>query len=567
MMKTTFVAINAMYQHRSLALQLLHNAVQSLDILHCPLELTINMRSEALFRAVYETKPDVLCFSCYIWNIHLVLQIIKDIKKVLPLVKIVLGGPEVSYDAVFYLDTYPQIDAILCGEGEQSYPKLLAQYANGGDGTGIAGVLLQGMQRVQQPALAPEVSLSQTMDAYLSLSHYDPARIWYAETSRGCPFHCQFCLSSVTPGVRALSAADALVILGAMAQRGAKLVKLVDRTFNFDTKRALAIWQGLLAIPSDCVFHFEIEPSLLDEETLLFLQSVPPGRFQFEIGIQSTNPQTLQHISRRFQEEKVQKSVRRLRSYGNIPLHLDLIAGLPAEDFTSFANSFDTVWGFMPNVLQLGFLKLLRGSGLRERAAAYGIVYQEEAPYEVLQTAVLSQDELLLLKDIDKTVDWYCNSFAYPASMALLLQGAASPFACFQALALSLRHAGYFSASIGQAERLCALYEAGCAFLPYEKHALLADAIRFDAYMQDVRQEKLPPACRDIAFMDTERSYLRKHYASYDERRAYRLARFMLAVDTLITQKQIVSEETILLIHRTSKQYWRVTLAGNTAEE
>lgn len=551
-MRVTLVAVNAMYQHTSLALRLLSKAAEGLPLLHTPLELHINMRDDALLRAVYETKPDVLCFSCYIWNITIILRLVKDMKKLLPSIRIVLGGPEVSYDAHYFLSSHPEIDAIVCGEGEISYPTLLRAYLSGDDAKHIPGVWTRG---IDPGAFMPSdpVPLNQTLPAYEAADSYDPQRIWYAETSRGCPFACKFCLSSIQPGVRALDAPAAATLLCDMAAKGATLLKLVDRTFNFDRKRAIAIWKALLET-KDCVFHFEIEPSLLDEETLSFLAAVPKGKFQFEIGIQSTNSDTLRHIARRLDMETVRGVVSRLRSYGTIPLHLDLIAGLPLEDMASFEQSVNTVFSFSPTVLQIGFVKLLRGSALRRQADQYGIVYSDAAPYEVLYTPNLSQDDILLLKDIAMVVDWYFNSKRYPASMALLLLHE-TPFARFRQIATHLRKNDIFSAPRTQAQRLAALYRAGQASIAETLAPYLPDAICFDALTQNIAISLLPDEITEVLQTPRESMFLKRKFPEYAKRREYSLVQFAINIPRLLLDGVLIAEENHLLIHRKKGAY------------
>lgn len=556
-MRVTLVAINAMYQHTSLALRLLSAAARGLPITHTPLELHCNMRYEAMFRAVYETKPDVLCFSCMIWNIESVLRLIRDVRKARPDTRIVVGGPEVSFDADTFLRDCPEMDAVVCGEGELSYPALLSAFLRGENGEGIAGVCLRGAPGADMRSLSAQPELAGTLFAYEAEAAYDPGRIWYAETARGCPFRCQFCLSSIQPGVRALSADDAVSLLRGMAQKGARLVKLVDRTFNFDKKRAIAIWKALLDTPH-CVYHFEIEPSLLDAETLSFLETVPEGRFQFEIGIQSTNPETLASVDRSLPLERVREAVQRLGAARNIPLHLDLIAGLPHEGYDTFAASFDAVFSLGPTALQVGFLKLLRGSGLRQSAKRHGIVYSDSPPYEVLFTDWLSQDDILRLKDIAQAVEWYHNSGKYKATMALLLGQAESPFAVFAQLAQSLRTQGVFSAPKGQPDRLAALLMSGCQMISKAYVPLLHEAACFDGLMQDIPIASLPASCRLSASTDQGSAYLRGAFPRYETRRQYSVVRCGFDPEALLCAHVVREACAYVLIHRKSAAYERI---------
>ena len=438
------VAIGAMYVHTNLAVRCLHAAVEQAlpGIPHTVLELHGNQPFGAQLRAIWATEPSVVCFSTYIWNRERVFSLARTLKRAMPHVRVALGGPEVSFDLAETMALHPYIDAIVAGEGEGSYPALLAAFARG-----ESGPLLY-----ERPAPLPP---DRWPDPYGNRPVVDPDRIWYAETSRGCPFQCQFCLSAGEK-VRALPAAQAVEKLRGLAERGARLIKLVDRTFNYDPVRAREIWRGLLALDADCAFHFEIDACLVDRESLALLAAAPKGRFQFEIGVQSASPEVLEAVRRAGRFEDVVRAVRALREPDNIPLHLDLIAGLPKETWASFARGFDLAYALRPHRLQLGFLKLLPGSELRRDAERLGIVYAPNPPYEVLSTPALSFAELQELHDVEKALDWYGNSGRHPALMGAVI-GRGSPFAAYHALARHLRTDGLFDADRSAAQRAGAL--------------------------------------------------------------------------------------------------------------
>jgi len=449
-----------MYVHTNLAVRCLHAAVgQSLpEVAHTVLELHANQPFAVQLRAIWATQPDAVCFSTYIWNRERVFSLTRTLKRAMPGLRVALGGPEVSFDLAQMIALHPYIDAIVAGEGEESYPALLAAFARG-----EKGPLLW---EASQP-----LSAQRWADPYGNIQDVEPGRIWYAETSRGCPFRCMFCLSAGEK-VRALPASQAVEKLRVLAQSGAKLIKLVDRTFNYDPVRAREIWRGLLAQDTDCVFHFEIEARLLDSESLALLATVPQGRFQFEIGVQSASPEALQAVGRAGRFEDVAQAVGILRQADNIPLHLDLIAGLPKETWASFAQGFDLVYALRPHRLQLGFLKLLPGSGLRRDAGKLGIAYAPDPPYEVLRTPDLSFAQLQELHDVEKALDWYGNSGRHAALMGAVV-GGGSPFGAYHMLAGWLRANGLFDAERSAAQRSEALARYA-ASLP----GIGADAVR-----------------------------------------------------------------------------------------
>ncbi len=522
-MRVTLVAINAMYLHTGLAGRLLHTAARTVaGVDHALVELHINQPFEAQLSTVMSTAPDALAIGCYIWNMPQVLRLLRAVKAARPDIRVLLGGPEVSYDAPECLSAHAEVDAILCGEAERSYPALLAAWARGEAEPDVAGLVTRTGERPSTPPLPP----ASWADPYAGAA-LDPHRIWYAETSRGCPFRCQFCLSSVSPGVRALSAVAAVSRLVGMAKQGARLVKLVDRTFNYDSARARAIWQGLLDADVDCVFHFEIEAHLLDEASLALLQSAPKGKFQFEIGVQTIDSEVLDAIQRGDHFADIASAVRRLKAAGNIPLHLDLIAGLPGETWDSFGRAFDAVHALEPDMLQLGFLKLLKGSGLRRDAARLGIAYAPDPPYQVLRTPTLSFGELDALRDVETLLNWYGNSGRYPATLRALI-GEGSAFAAYAALARTYRGGGVLDAARDERQRIAALWTHGRALHGVDARQL-ADALRLDTLCAGHLPEQLPPdivPVMDDAQREQDAALLRQLVPDSGVRRSCLIARF-----------------------------------------
>lgn len=452
-MKFVLVALNSSYVHSCLAVRALGQVLRRHGHEVACVELTINDRHPALLRRLWEQQGDAYLFSCYIWNITQTLQLAQDLRQILPGVRIALGGPEVSYRPAQLLEL-PFIDAVMCGEGE-------------GPIVALAQAWQQGMEprhpsiatrKHSQAQLAQTAPLEDMPFPYEGDTQLD--RIVYYESTRGCPYNCAYCLSSTIRGVRALPLPRVEREIRYLVQHGAKLVKFVDRTFNYDRERARQLWRFLAGLPGDVRFHFEICAHLLDEQTLELLRGVPPDRFQFEIGVQSTCPPTLEAIHRQTDTERCLENIRRLQQMGNIHLHVDLIAGLPYEDLEHFAQSFDAVYP-TAQVLQLGFLKVLSGSEMERRRQEYGMVCSAQPPYEVYATRWMTYEQMLLLKDIEELVERYHNSGVFLRSMALLEAQFDSPFACYRTMAQRLREQGFYDRPRSQKNLYEVLYQLG----------------------------------------------------------------------------------------------------------
>ena len=439
-MKLLLTAINAKYIHSNLAIYSLRAYAGALSS-HIELaEFTINHRTEDILREIYLRKPDVLLFSCYIWNIVYVRELAENLKKLMPEVPVWLGGPEVSYDAEAFLRGNPAVDGILCGEGEEVFRRLAECYVKGqadmGSLSRIPGLAFrdeEGVVHTNPPA--PLMNLDSLPFPYADLTDF-AHRIIYYESSRGCPFSCSYCLSSVEKRVRFRNTETVCRELQFFLDRNVPQVKFVDRTFNSRKDHAMTIWRYLLDHDNGLTnFHFEIEAELLDEEELELLGKLRPGLVQLEIGVQSANQKTLQAVRRRTDLEKLRGITERIWKGRNIHQHLDLIAGLPFEDYESFGRSFNVVFSMKPEQLQLGFLKVLKGSPMHRDARGYGIVWNSRPPYEVLFTPWLSFGDILRLKMIEEMVEIYYNSHQFGRTMERLIPCFSSPFEFFEELA------------------------------------------------------------------------------------------------------------------------------------
>lgn len=437
LMKVLLTTLNSKYIHSSLSLMYLKSYIEDIVNDIETEEYTINQHNEYIIGEIFRKTPDVVAFSCYIWNIEKILEISHILKMVNPRIKIILGGPEVSFDSKKILMTHPYIDFIICGEGEETLKELLL-YINEGkkDYRKILGLVYRDKGNVIENGPRPVIANLDNIPSPFKgdLSKFKD-RIIYYESSRGCPFNCQFCLSSAIKGVRFFSIDRVKDDLDRIIKAGVRQVKFVDRTFNTRKEFALEVMKFIISRNvKDINFHFEITAHLMDDEMLEFLKGAPEGLFQFEIGVQSTNLKTLEVIDRRTNFDKLASVVKKIKSYQNIHQHLDLIAGLPFEDYDSFKKSFNDVYSLRPDKLQLGFLKLLKGSGLREKKEEFGFKFLDKPPYEVIENNYISFNDMLKLKGIEDLVEKYANEFNFEYSLEFIIKKLYnSPFDFFEA--------------------------------------------------------------------------------------------------------------------------------------
>ncbi len=426
-MKVILTALNAKYIHTNLAVRYLKSYHDTYypnpDIDIEILESTINNRIELIEREIYLRHPDVIAFSCYIWNIDMVLRLCNTLKKVMPNVKIILGGPEVSFNASDLMSEYGFIDYIICGEGEKTFAELLRTIHNGTNDK-IKGLFYRENNTVRQTEQDKPLDMSTLPFVYENELDTLKNRIIYYEASRGCPFKCSYCLSSAEKGgVRFAPIEKVKRELSYFLENNVLQVKFVDRTFNCNKKFAVDIINHLIKNDNGITnFHFEIEAFVLDDDIITLLNSARKGLFQLEIGVQSTNTATLDAVNRNSDFVRVKTAVQKLMQYDNIHIHLDLIAGLPNEDLLSFKNSFNDVFSLKPQQLQLGFLKMLNGSGIRNDADNFDAVYKEYPPYEILCTDCLSYSDILLIKDVEECVELYYNSGRFYNTLEFLMR-------------------------------------------------------------------------------------------------------------------------------------------------
>ena len=530
------VAVNAKYIHSNPAVYSLRGYVDvSLKSFVEIQEFTINQSLQDIMADIYARKPRVIGFSCYIWNWCMIRELLTELPKILPDTDIWLGGPEVSFDAPEILEEYPQVTGIMIGEGEATFGELLESYVRLWD----AGAQFRAQSRPQNFQNIPGLCLPAGYTPMRELTDMNKLpflyedlesftnRIIYYESSRGCPYRCSYCLSSIDKKVRTRDISIVKRELQFFLDKRVAQVKFVDRTFNCDHKHAMEIWKYILKNDNGVTnFHFEIAADILREEGIALLNQMRPGLVQLEIGVQSTNPKTIEAIDRVMDVEKLEWIVAAVHGGNNVHIHLDLIAGLPYEDYESFGNSFNRVYAMKPQQLQLGFLKVLKGSPMEERAGQYGLVYGSKPPYEVLYTRWLSYEEIIRLKRIEEMVEIYYNSNQFTHTLPVLQQAFDSAFTMYEGLADFFEKQGYFVNNPARSYR----YEILLAFArkyDFAREAIYRELLVYDLYLRenvksrsdfctDITQPAIKEDIRTFYQMEEcERRYL-PAYEAYD---------------------------------------------------
>lgn len=485
-MKILLVACNAKYIHSNLAVYDLQ-AYASDYADHIVLkEYTINQQKDDIMRDIYLEHPDVVCVSCYIWNLSFVKELMADLIKILPGVDFWAGGPEVSYDAEKFLTENSEFKGVMVGEGEETFKELAGYYVekNPQNLKNMTGICYRDGDQIIHNGWRQIMDLSSIPFIYKDLSEFKN-RIIYYESSRGCPFSCSYCLSSIDKKLRFRDTETVKKELQFFIDNKVPQVKFVDRTFNCKHDHAMAIWKYINEHDNGVTnFHFEISADLLREEELQEMSTMRPGLIQLEIGVQSTNPDTIKAIHRTMDFEKLKGIVDRIHSFGNIHQHLDLIAGLPYEDYDSFRHSFNDVYALKPQQLQLGFLKVLKGSHMMEMCKEYGIVYKTQEPYEVLSTKWLDYDHVLKLKTVENMVEVYYNSGQFQNTLEYLENFFPDAFSIYERLGSFYMEKGYGDVSHTRMRR----YEILLEFLedvPEISMDQVKDQMVYDLYLRE----------------------------------------------------------------------------------
>ena len=441
-------------------------------------EFSINDRVENILEGIIEEKPDVVAFSCYIWNMEFVNRLAELIKLVDPNIEILYGGPEVSYEGKEFLENH-EGEYVIVGEGEKTFREFVLYKLGEGKIEDIKGLNYKRDGKVFENPKRPEMDMNELVFPYTYEEDINNKIVYY-EASRGCPFKCKYCLSSVMHGVRFLDVERVKKELKYFMERGLKLVKFVDRTFNCNREYTVELLKYLSEQDTETRFHFEVAADLLTEEQIEILNNAPKGRFQLEVGVQTTNNEVLHNINRYITYENIKEKVLKVASGKNVMQHLDLIAGLPGEDLESFKKSFNDVHAIRPDEIQLGFLKLLKGSSMREEAEKWGIVYSPYAPYEIIRSKDISYEELLLLKKVEAMVDKYYNSCKFNNVIKFFLNIYDKPFDFYYDLAMFFEEKGNFKRSIGNVEYYKILLDFYLEKIGGEDEGLFKEVLKFD---------------------------------------------------------------------------------------
>lgn len=441
-------------------------------------EFSINDRVENILEGIIEEKPDVVAFSCYIWNMEFVNRLAELIKLVDPNIEILYGGPEVSYEGKEFLENH-EGEYVIVGEGEKTFREFVLYKLGEGKIEDIKGLNYKRDGKVFENPKRHEMDMNELVFPYTYEEDINNKIVYY-EASRGCPFKCKYCLSSVMHGVRFLDVERVKKELKYFMERGLKLVKFVDRTFNCNREYTVELLKYLSEQDTETRFHFEVAADLLTEEQIEILNNAPKGRFQLEVGVQTTNNEVLHNINRYITYENIKEKVLKVAAGKNVMQHLDLIAGLPGEDLESFKKSFNDVHAIRPDEIQLGFLKLLKGSSMREEAEKWGIVYSPYAPYEIIRSKDISYEELLLLKKVEAMVDKYYNSCKFNNVIKFFLNIYEKPFDFYYDLAMFFEEKGNFKRSIGNVEYYKILLDFYLEKIGGEDEGLFKEVLKFD---------------------------------------------------------------------------------------
>lgn len=541
-MKVVLVGINSQYFHSNLAIRYLKSFTKDLDCEIVLKEFTINDRKENIVKELYKEKANIIGFSTYIWNVTLVKEISELLKIINEDVEIVYGGPEVSYDSCEILKKFSG-DYIIEGEGEETFREFLIEKLKNNDNEKllqIKGLYTKKGNEIIYGGKRPLMNMNNLVFPYEEDEDLRN-KIAYYEGSRGCPFMCSYCLSSTTHGVRFLDIDRVKRELKYFVDKDVALVKFVDRTFNCNHKFAKEIWSYLIECGGNTTFHFEISADLLTKEEIEILSKAPKDKFQFEVGVQTTNNEVLRNINRFVNYENIKEKVDEVKKYKNIKQHLDLIAGLPGENLESFIKSFNDVYAIEPEEIQLGFLKLLKGSKMREDAEKWGMKASPYPPYEILYTKKISYKNILVLKKVEEMVDKYYNAGKFDISIKFLLKYFDTPFEFYKALSDFYEEQGYFKRNISNTDYYKVLLDFSLQIIKGENDIFL-NLLKHEYLLYN--KKKWIPDFLDRIYLDKKvEKNLRKNLSKQDHIEVYNY-------DVLkFIKEDIINKEKYVLIY------------------
>lgn len=543
-MKVLLTAVDSKFIHSNLAVRYLKNFTRDLDYEVKIKEFTINDREGRILEEIIKEKPDIVAFSTYIWNVELISRIANLIKRVNSNIEILYGGPEVSFDSRTFLKNNVG-EYVIEGEGEKTYRDFILHKLGEVKLEDVKGLHYKIDDVVYSNEKRPLMSMDEIVFPYQEDEDLSNKIVYY-EASRGCPFNCKYCLSSTSHGVRFLDIDRVLNDLMYFINKKVRLVKFVDRTFNCNSKFAMAIWEFLIKQDTNTQFHFEISADILKPQEIELLSKAPKGRFRFEVGVQTTNDEVLRNINRFVNFSDIKEKVLEIEALRNIDQHLDLIAGLPGEDYKSFEKSFNDMYEIKPEEIQLGFLKLLKGSSMREDADKYGMEYSPYPPYEILKTNKISYEELLKLKKVEEMVDKYYNSQKFKLIIKYFENKFEKPFDFYYSLGMFFENQGYFNKNIGNAEYYKVFLDFNESVLK-ESNEHLKEIIRFN-YLIFNKRRGLPEFLRSDMEKEEEKSIKEKLKEQYSFKE-YHLEKFKIDIEKYIENEEIVAQNTYYLFN------------------
>lgn len=541
-MKILLTAINSKFVHSNLAVRYLRAFTKDMNY-DCKIrEFSINDRDEKILEEIIKERPNVVAFSTYIWNIEIIKRLSNLIKLVDEDIEILYGGPEVSYDSQNILKELNG-EYIIEGEGEKTYREFVEYKLGEREINSIRSLYYKADGEVISNGKRPLMNMNELIFPYEEDENLDNKIVYY-EASRGCPFNCKYCLSSTTHGVRFLDIDRVKQELKYFIDKEVRLVKFVDRTFNCNHKFTMAIWEFLINQDTKTQFHFEISADILKKSELELLRKAPKDRFQFEVGVQTTNDDVLHRINRFVNFSDIKEKVEELIQIRNIKQHLDLIAGLPGEDYDSFKNSFNDVYSISPEEIQLGFLKLLRGSSMREEAEEYGMKYSPYPPYEILKTKDISYDELIKLKKVEEMVDKYYNSQKFDNIIKYLVNKFDTPFDFYYTLGTYFDSKGYFDRNIGNSEYYRVFLDFNMEILKGD-NSILKEILKFD-YLRFNKKRGMPEFIQRNLDKDEELK-IKDQFKGVYSFKDYHLEIFDINISKFIKNSTVVKEKDYYL--------------------